>query len=155
MCELEESLSSRRERRQFTYLSRNRCHRKLTGASTLTSKKKGRIRSLSRTDRSQMSVVTQRSVHRLVTKSSNESTDSNLWPLARPPTSDLCRYVSLSGSSETGAGPLFANSSHWKPCSRIRYSAMACFPAQMPFQDLVSSCLSFLCRMKPCENVLD
>lgn len=56
------------------YRSLNRCHRTLTGASTLTRRKKGRRSSASTTFSSHMSVVTHRSLHLKVTKSSKEST---------------------------------------------------------------------------------
>src|SRR3569833_1903614 len=57
----------------------HRCHRTVTGASTLMSRKKGRRLKASRAASDVMSVVTHRSRHRVVTKSSSPSVLSNTW----------------------------------------------------------------------------
>lgn len=54
--------------------SLKRCHRTLTGASTLMRRKKGRLSNASTTSSSHMSVVTHRSLHLSVTKSRSAST---------------------------------------------------------------------------------
>src|SRR5215469_910400 len=55
------------------YLALNLSHRTLTGASTLTSRKNGRRWRMSRTEPSQMSVVTHRCLHLFVTNSRRAS----------------------------------------------------------------------------------
>lgn len=60
-------------RRRDAYRDLKRSQRMLTGASTLTSMKDGRRSRTSNTVSSQMSVVTQRSLHFNVTKSSRAS----------------------------------------------------------------------------------
>ena len=57
----------------FSRRAWKRLHRTLTGASTLTRMKKGRRSSLSSIDSVWISVVTQRSRHRFVTKSRSSS----------------------------------------------------------------------------------
>lgn len=59
-----------------------RCQRTLTGASMLMRRKKGRRRRASTTLSSQMSVVTQRSLHLSVTKSSKASTSAKVCSMA-------------------------------------------------------------------------
>lgn len=58
----------------------NRCHRTLTGASTLTRRKKGRLIRASTTVSSHISVRTNRSLHLSVTNSSSASTSGNVRP---------------------------------------------------------------------------
>ena len=70
-CECAQRLNS-------THLALNLSHRTLTGASTLTSRKNGRLRSVSATASSHMSVVTQRSRHRNVTKCNRDSASRNV-----------------------------------------------------------------------------
>lgn len=75
-----------------------RFHRTLTGASMLTSMKNGRRRSLSSIDSVCMSVVTHRSLHCVVTKSSKSS--AVLKVVFEEP-ADLCRdRVSADNSSD-------------------------------------------------------
>jgi hypothetical protein len=66
------------QRFNSTHLALNLSHRTLTGASTLTSRKNGRLRSVSTTASSHMSVVTQRSRHRNVTKCNRDSASGNV-----------------------------------------------------------------------------
>ena len=66
------------QRFNSTHLTLNLSHRALTGASTLTSRKNGRLRSVSTTASSHMSVVTQRSRHRNVTKCNRDSASGNV-----------------------------------------------------------------------------
>lgn len=81
----------------------NRFHRRLTGASTLTRRKKGRWMRRSRMAPSQMSVVTQRSRHLLVTNSRSKSTFSNTTSGGRALpgllVSEVCNWTWLPGSS--------------------------------------------------------
>jgi len=63
--------------RQDTHLSTNRLHRILIGASTLTRKKKGKIKNLSKVSSSQRCVVTNLSRQRGITYALNSSTVSN------------------------------------------------------------------------------
>jgi hypothetical protein len=74
-----------------------------------------------------MSAITQRPVQFVVTKSRRLSTDGN-----------ICTAVSGAGLrvhwrrwSGTSCEVL-STRRRWNPCSRTRYSAIECFPAQMP-----------------------
>lgn len=127
-------------------LSVYRFHRRLTGASTLTRRKKGRWMRWSRIAPSQMSVVTQCSCHRLVTKSRSKSTLSNN-KFGDCVLSSCSTRVSLLGS-----WLLLLNPSILKPCCWAKYSAMACLPEHMPFQTLLVHVFSFL--LAYCGTVL-
>jgi len=82
ICGHQRAISSRLNLHE-TNRSLNRRHRKLTGASTLTRRKNGRRSSVSTALSSHISVVTQRSLHLSVTKSSNSSTLANVWLASR------------------------------------------------------------------------
>lgn len=100
-------------------LSVYRFHRRLTGASTLTRRKKGRWMRWSRVAPSQISVVTQCSCHRFVTKSKSKSTLSKKksGDCVLPSCSawEVCREVSLFDSRL-----LLLNPSTLKPCCLAR-----------------------------------
>jgi hypothetical protein len=96
-----------------------RFQRTLTGASTLTKRKNGRRRRASTTASSQMSVVTQRSRQRSVTKSMRASTLAKVcWAPA----------LWVSESSAT----VRARCRRVKPCSSTRNEAIDDLPAQIP-----------------------
>lgn len=102
----------------ITNLSANRFHRRPIGASTLTRRKKGRKRNRSRVVGSAMSVVTQRSCHLFVAKSSRESASWNisfgdLGSFFR--ISDACSRRSSSKSVVWYWG-VSASSRSWNPC---------------------------------------
>jgi hypothetical protein len=96
-----------------------RFQRTLTGASTLTKRKNGRRRRASTTASSQMSVVTQRSRQRSVTKSMRAST------LAK-----VCWAPALWVSEFSAT--VRARCRRVKPCSSTRNEAIDDLPAQIP-----------------------
>jgi hypothetical protein len=138
----------------WTHRSLKRCHRTPTGASTLTSKKKGRRSRASTTFSSQMSVVTQLSRQRSVTNSNSESTSGKVH----------CRSAELDAVAEAlecevassaadGAG-VRASCRRTKPCCWTRYDAMEDLPAQMPghCQSAVVDCACLLASTQPYEH---
>jgi hypothetical protein len=113
------------------YRSLKRCQRKLTGASTLTSRKNGRRNSMSTALSSRMSVVTQRSLHRSVTKSSNSSTFANVWSASWGVALDGMLALEADFST-AGVAAVRARCRRLNRCSSTRYDAMEPLPAQMP-----------------------
>lgn len=121
-----------------TNRSENRFQRRLTGASTLTSRKKGRRINRSRIAPSAMSVVTQRSCHRFVTKSRSDSGVENTNSDGVVPFLSILDAWSRRWSFASRVAfwlDWFVSSKSWKPWCWIRYSAIACLPAQMPLFD--------------------
>jgi hypothetical protein len=113
------------------YRALNLSHRRLIGASTLTRRKKGRRRRISRIFSSQISVVTHRSCHLEVTKSSNSSA---LWKVG-PSFGDLsCGTWEFEALRSTaGGGEARSRCTRVKLCSLTRYEAIEDLPAAMPF----------------------
>lgn len=117
--------------------SLKRCHLTLTGASTLTSRKNGRLSRASTTRSSQISVVTQRSLHLRVTKSSNASTSAKTWLESIEADGDGDgdsdgTWASEADFSTAGVAAVRARRRRLKPCSSMRYEAIDVFPAQIP-----------------------
>lgn len=115
------------------HLSRYLCHRRLTGASTLTRRKNGRRRSRSNVEPSQISAVTQRSFHLRVTNSRSFSIFSNLRSV-RALIAVCASPARPLGSLSNMLAALLTRYSGLKPSFWIRKSAIACFPAQTPSQ---------------------
>lgn len=108
------------------YRSLKRFHRKLTGASTLTRMKNGRLKRCSRISSFHMSVMTQRCFQFLVTNSSNESTSQNdVWSGSSAPFTSLSRRSAI-------LSIFWSKPSLQKSCFSTRYSATEFFPAQIP-----------------------
>jgi hypothetical protein len=119
--------------RNKSYRALNRSHRRLIGASTLMRRKKGRRRSTSSTSSSHTSVVTQRSLQLVVTKSSRLSESRNDF------TSPSLSLVFSSGTldwdsdfSTAGVGEVRSRRRGRKWCSFIKYDATADLPAHIP-----------------------
>lgn len=117
---------------KMSYLALNLSHRTLTGASTLTRRKKGRRRRASTAFSSHISVVTQRSLHRKVTNSRSDSTSANKWFSSFWGTSALGTWTLEADFSTEGVSALRERRMRVKPCSSMRYDAIEDFPAQMP-----------------------
>jgi hypothetical protein len=115
------------ESRAQAHLSRKRRHLRVIGASTLTSRKKGLTSSLSSDSSSRMSAITQRPVQLVVTKSRRLSTDGNICTSVSG-AGFLVHWRRWSGTS----CEVLSTRRRWNPCSRTRYLAIECFPAQMP-----------------------
>lgn len=111
--------------------SLNRCHRTLTGASTLMNRKKGRRRSASTTLSSQMSVVTHRSLHLSVTNSSKASTSAKVCSMVVEADGDGT-WTSDADFSTAGVAAVRAKRRRLKPCSSMRYDAIDDLPAHIP-----------------------
>jgi hypothetical protein len=116
-----------------TYRLLKRCHRTVTGASTLTRRKKGRRSRTSTTCSSNMSVVTHRSCHLNVTKSSNLSTSGNVcWVSASLESSNKGTGTFEADFSTAGIAAVRARRRRVNWCSSMRYEAIDALPAQMP-----------------------
>jgi hypothetical protein len=109
-----------------------RFQRTLTGASTLTKRKKGRRRRASTTASSQMSVVTQRWRHRSVTKSMRASTSANVCWASTLRASGEGTWASEADFSTAGVAAVRARRRRVKPCSSTRNEAIDDLPAQIP-----------------------
>lgn len=112
--------------------SLNLCHRTLTGASTLTRRKNGLLKSASTTLSSHISVVTHRSLHRRVTNSSSASTSGKVCCSSEEPGSADGTCTFDADFSTAGVAAVRARRMRLKPCSSTRYEAMEDLPAQMP-----------------------
>lgn len=114
------------------YRSLNLCHRTLTGASTLTKRKNGRLSKASTTLLSHISLVTHRSLHLSVTNSSNESMSEKVCSssVGRGPADGTWAFEA--DFSTAGVAALRARCMRLNWCSSTRYEAMDDLPAQMP-----------------------
>jgi hypothetical protein len=112
--------------------SLNLCHRTLTGASTLTRRKKGRRSSASTTVSSHISVVTQRSLHLRVTKSSKEVTSEKVCSESAPSASAEGTCAFDADFSTAGVAAFRARRMRLKSCSSMRYEAIEDLPAHIP-----------------------
>jgi hypothetical protein len=112
--------------------SLNLCHRTLTGASTLTRRKNGRLSNASTTVSSHISVVTHRSLHLKVTKSSNESMSKKICSASKSSafTEGTCAFDA--DFSTAGVAVWRVRRMRLKSCSSTRYEAIKDLPAQMP-----------------------
>jgi len=110
----------------------NRCHRTLTGASTLTSRKKGRLRRASTTVSSHMSVVTNRSLHLSVTKSSSESMFGKVCCASTDDLTGEGTRVLEADFSSGGVSAVRARRRRVNWCSSTRYEAIDDLPAHIP-----------------------
>lgn len=118
----------------------NRCHRTLTGASTLMKRKNGLRSRASTTLSSQMSVVTQRSLHLRVTNSSKPSISAKVCSVVEEAVGDgTC--ASEADFSTAGVAAVRARRRRLKPCSSIRYEAIEDFPAHMPVTSQLLYCI--------------
>lgn len=109
-----------------------RFHRTLTGASTLTNRKKGRRNKASTTLSSQMSVVTHRSCHLKVTKSSSVSTSWKVDCSSSERASGEGTCALDADFSTAGVVAVRARRIRLKLCSSTRYEAIEDLPAQIP-----------------------
>ena len=107
-----------------------RRHLTLTGASTLTRMKNGLCSNISTTCSSHMSVVTQRSCHLLVTKSSKPSMSAKAC--IGSVSGDPGKRMSAALFSTAGAELVRARDIRWNACFLTRQLATECLPAQMP-----------------------
>jgi hypothetical protein len=112
--------------------SLNLCHRTLTGASTLTNRKNGRLSSASTTVSSHISVVTHRSCHLSVTKSSKESMSKKACcgSTGSVVPEGTCAFEA--DFSMGGVAALRARRMRLKPRSSTRYEAIEDLPAHIP-----------------------
>jgi hypothetical protein len=106
----------------------------LTGASTLTRRKKGRRRRVSTTLSSHMSVVTHGSLHRRVTKSRSASTCSKVCCASTASPSVGGTDALDADFSTAGVEAVRASRSRLKLCASMRYEAIEDLPAQIPGQ---------------------
>lgn len=112
----------------WTYLDRCRFHLSRTGASTLISRKKGRLMKASSTASLEMSVMSHLSRQRLVTKSSRplSSEKGTSWNELRL----IDRF--FPSLAPDALEPLSSKHSALKPWSSIRYLATVRLPAHIP-----------------------
>ena len=115
-----------------TYRSLNRRYRRDIGASTATARKNGLLSKLSSVASSWISVSTQCSRHRFVTKSISESMSGKVRPRVPFSSVTVGRNRSISSGLFDGSAALDGRWRRRNWWSWTRYSATECLPAQMP-----------------------
>lgn len=118
-----------------------RFHRMLTGASTLTRMKDGRLNRFSNMFSSHTSVITQRCCHCFVTKSNRDCTQAKEFSLA-----------SCCSTSSSGDG-CRARCSLTNPTFSVRYSATEFFPAQIPIACYEPLRQGNTCKVMTCLHI--